>query len=123
MWLRRKRSSKPRVSRLLTSGSNARSLNMRSLPSSPTHRHSVSFPPVFLIGTAGLDGYAISNCLTGSSRFWAVGPSMLQILCDGGRRRAASQAAIANYDATVAGYRETTLTAFQQVEDNLAALR
>ena len=42
---------------------------------------------------------------------------------DGGRRRATSDAALAAYDATVAGYRQTTLTAFQQVEDNLAALR
>src|SRR2546430_13967613 len=45
------------------------------------------------------------------------------MLFDAGRRRATSDAAIANYDATVAAYRQTTLTAFQQVEDNLAALR
>ena len=57
------------------------------------------------------------------SRFWAVGPSALEILFDAGRRHATSQAALANYDATVAGYRETTLTALRQVEDNLAALR
>jgi outer membrane protein TolC len=50
-------------------------------------------------------------------------PSALQTLFDGGRRRATSQESIANYDATVASYRETTLTAFQGVEDNLAALR
>src|SRR6202044_444503 len=42
---------------------------------------------------------------------------------DGGRRHATSTAALANYDATVANYRESTLTAFQQVEDNLVALR
>src|SRR5258708_37590533 len=48
---------------------------------------------------------------------------MLQPLLDGGRRRATSKATIANYDATVASYRQTTLTAFQEVEDNLAALR
>jgi outer membrane protein TolC len=46
-----------------------------------------------------------------------------ETLFDGGRRRATSTAARANYDATVANYRESTLTAFQQVEDNLAALR
>ena len=59
----------------------------------------------------------------GSSLFWAVGSSATQILFDAGRRRATSDAAIANYDATVATYRQTALTAFQQVEDNLAALR
>src|SRR6202044_2057228 len=48
---------------------------------------------------------------------------MLQTLFDAGRRRATSQAALANYDATMASYRETTLTALQQVEDNLVALR
>ena len=59
----------------------------------------------------------------GSSLFWAVGSSATQILFDAGRRRATSEAALANYDALVASYRQTTLTAFQQVEDNLAALR
>ena len=48
---------------------------------------------------------------------------MLQTIFDGGRRHATSQGALASYDATVAGYRQTALTAFQEVEDNLAALR
>ena len=47
----------------------------------------------------------------------------METLFDAGRRHASSQGALASYDATVAGYRETTLTALQQVEDNLAALR
>ena len=54
---------------------------------------------------------------------WSVGSSVAQTVFDAGRRRATSEAALANYDATVAGYREATLDAFQQVEDNLAALR
>ena len=54
---------------------------------------------------------------------WAVGPQLSQTLFDGGRRRAVSESATANYDGTVASYRQTTLTAFQEVEDNLAALR
>jgi outer membrane protein TolC len=54
---------------------------------------------------------------------WAVGPQLSETLFDAGRRRATSDAAKANYDATVAGYRQTALTAFQEVEDNLAALR
>jgi len=61
--------------------------------------------------------------LSGPSALWAVGPSAIFTLFDGGRRRAASDQAIAAYDQTVASYRETVLTSFQQVEDNLAALR
>lgn len=81
------------------------------------------YPTVTLSGGAGLEGTSILNWLIWPSRFWAVGPSFAETLFDAGRRRATSDAAIANYDATVATYRETTLTAFQQVEDNLAALR
>jgi len=81
------------------------------------------FPSRVLSATGGLEGNSISNWFAWPSRFWAVGPSMLQTIFDGGRRRATSEGASANYDATVANYRETTLTAFQQVEDSLAALR
>jgi NodT family efflux transporter outer membrane factor (OMF) lipoprotein len=81
------------------------------------------FPTVILGGSAGFEGNSITNWFTWPSRFWAVGPSAVETLFDGGRRHATSQAARANYDATVATYRESTLTAFQQVEDNLAALR
>jgi NodT family efflux transporter outer membrane factor (OMF) lipoprotein len=81
------------------------------------------FPTILLSATAGFEGNSISNWFTWPSRFWAVGPSALETLFDAGRRRATAQSAIANYDATVAGYRETTLTALQQVEDNLAAVR
>jgi outer membrane protein TolC len=51
------------------------------------------------------------------------GPTAVQTLLDGGKRRAVSEAAMAAYDATVAEYRQATLTAFQQVENSLAALR
>jgi NodT family efflux transporter outer membrane factor (OMF) lipoprotein len=81
------------------------------------------FPTITLGASAGFEGNSITNWLTWPSRFWAVGPSLAETLFDGGRRRATSTAARANYDATVANYRESTLTAFQQVEDNLAALR
>jgi outer membrane protein TolC len=57
------------------------------------------------------------------SRIWSVGPSLAQTLFDAGLRRATVQQYQAAYDQTVANYRETVLTAFQQVEDNLAALR
>jgi NodT family efflux transporter outer membrane factor (OMF) lipoprotein len=81
------------------------------------------FPTVVLGASAGFEGTSLSNWLNWPSLLWAVGASMTQTLFDGGRRRATSEAALANYDATVATYRQTTLTAFQQVEDNLAALR
>jgi NodT family efflux transporter outer membrane factor (OMF) lipoprotein len=81
------------------------------------------YPTIVLGGSAGFEGDSITNWFTWPSRFWAVGPSLAETLFDGGRRRATSTAASANYDATVASYRESTLTAFQQVEDNLVALR
>ncbi|HZU42024.1 MAG TPA: TolC family protein, partial [Terriglobales bacterium] len=61
--------------------------------------------------------------LSGPSSFWAAGPAAALTLLDFGRRRAVTEQARATYDQTVANYRETVLTAFQQVEDNLAALR
>jgi NodT family efflux transporter outer membrane factor (OMF) lipoprotein len=81
------------------------------------------FPTLSLGGSAGFEGTSLLNWFSWPSRFWAVGPQMLQTLFDGGRRRANSETALANYDGTVATYRQTTLTAFQEVEDNLAALR
>src|SRR5580658_9636016 len=70
------------------------------------------FPSLVLGATGGLEGSSIANWFAWPSRFWAVGPSTLQTIFDGGRRRATSDAAQANYDATVANYRETTLVAF-----------
>jgi NodT family efflux transporter outer membrane factor (OMF) lipoprotein len=81
------------------------------------------YPTVILSASAGFEGDSITNWFSWPSRFWAAGPSALETLFDAGRRRATSNAALANYDATVAGYRQSTLTAFQQVEDNLSALR
>jgi NodT family efflux transporter outer membrane factor (OMF) lipoprotein len=81
------------------------------------------FPSIVVSATAGLEGDSITNWFNWPSRFWAVGPSVAQTIFDGGRRRATSQAALASYDATIAGYRQTALTAFQEVEDNLATLR
>jgi NodT family efflux transporter outer membrane factor (OMF) lipoprotein len=80
------------------------------------------FPTVTLNASAGFEGTSVANWFTWPSRFWSVGPSVLQTLFDAGRRRAASDAALANYDIAVAQYRQTTLLAFQQVEDNLAAI-
>jgi NodT family efflux transporter outer membrane factor (OMF) lipoprotein len=81
------------------------------------------YPTVMLNASVGFEGSSFGNFLNASSLLWAVGTSITQTIFDGGRRRATSEAALAAYDATVAGYRQTTLTAFQQVEDNLVALR
>lgn len=81
------------------------------------------YPQVLLAAAVGLQGSSITNWLNWPSRLWAVGPSAAQTLFDGGRRRAVLQESTANYDALVADYRESVLTAFQQVEDNLASLR
>jgi NodT family efflux transporter outer membrane factor (OMF) lipoprotein len=81
------------------------------------------YPTLNLSAIAGLQGTSALNWFTWPSRFWAVGPTFSETLFDAGRRRATKTIASANYDGAVANYRQTTLTAFQQVEDNLAALR
>jgi NodT family efflux transporter outer membrane factor (OMF) lipoprotein len=81
------------------------------------------YPTLSLSAVAGLQGTSALNWFSWPSRFWAVGPTFSETLFDAGRRRSVRTMASANYDATVANYRQTTLTAFQQVEDNLAALR
>src|ERR1700704_644214 len=81
------------------------------------------FPTVTIGGTAGFAGSQGSNWFSWPSGFWAVGPALAETLFDAGRRRATSESARANYDAAVATYRQTSLTAFQEVEDNVAALR
>ena len=81
------------------------------------------FPTVMLDATAGFESKTIADWFSWPSRFWAVGPTIAETIFDGGRRRANSRAVQVNYDAVVANYRQSTLTAFQQVEDNLAALR
>jgi NodT family efflux transporter outer membrane factor (OMF) lipoprotein len=81
------------------------------------------YPLLNLTAAGGFESGAITTLLQGPAGLWSVGASALQTVFDGGRRRAASDQAIAVYDQTVASYRETVLTSFQQVEDNLAALR
>jgi NodT family efflux transporter outer membrane factor (OMF) lipoprotein len=80
------------------------------------------FPSLVIGATGGFTGTSITNWLNWPSRMWAVGPQLSETLFDAGRRHATSESATANYDGTVASYRQTTLTAFQEVEDNLAAL-
>lgn len=81
------------------------------------------YPSITLGGSAGLASSSIATLLAWPARFWSVGPALAQTLFDKGKRKAANEQARATYDATVAVYRQTVLTAFQEVEDNLAALR
>jgi len=81
------------------------------------------YPALNLSALAGFEGTSALNWFMWPSRFWAVGPSLSETLFDAGRRRATKESAVAAYDGNVANYRQTTLTAFQQVEDNLAVLR
>jgi NodT family efflux transporter outer membrane factor (OMF) lipoprotein len=81
------------------------------------------FPALTLAASAGFESTNITNWLTWPSRFWSIGPTLLQTVFDGGQRRALSEQAQAAYDTAVASYRQSVLNAFQEVEDNLALLR
>jgi NodT family efflux transporter outer membrane factor (OMF) lipoprotein len=81
------------------------------------------YPTLTLSATAGLTSPNLQQLFTWGSRVWSAGPGISQTLFDFGRRGAQVQQAEAIYDSTVAAYRETVLTAFQQVEDNLSTLR
>jgi NodT family efflux transporter outer membrane factor (OMF) lipoprotein len=84
---------------------------------------SAYYPLVNLAAAGGFESGSITTLLTGPSILWSVGPSALFTIFDVGRRRAATDQALAAYDQAVANYRQTVLTGFQQVEDNVAALR
>ena len=81
------------------------------------------FPDLTLTGTYGLASNMVSGLLHKSSNFWSFGGTAADTLLDFGARPAQVRQARAAYDATVANYRQTVLTAFQQVEDELATLR
>jgi len=81
------------------------------------------YPTVTLNASSGLESSSLAKWFTAASRFWSVGPGISGTVFDGGLRGAQTDAARAAYDATVATYRQTVLTSFQGVEDNLAALR
>lgn len=81
------------------------------------------FPDLVISATGGLQAGSIVNWFTWPSRFWSVGPQLLETVYDAGRRRAEVTSALAGYDIAVADYRQSALTAFQEVEDNLATLR
>jgi len=81
------------------------------------------YPALTLSATGGVESSAIKNLFDWPSRFWSVGPSISETVYDGGLRRATVNQYIATYNANVAAYRQSVLTAFQQVEDALATVR
>jgi NodT family efflux transporter outer membrane factor (OMF) lipoprotein len=81
------------------------------------------YPSILLGATGGFESSDLSNWLSWPSRLWSIGLSLSQTLFDAGLRSAQTDQARAAYDTTVASYRQTVLTGFQEVEDNLAALR
>ena len=81
------------------------------------------YPTLTISASAGVESSSFLNWITWPSRFWTIGPQLAQVLFDAGKRRATVQQYQAAYDATAANYRQTVLTAFQQVEDGLSALR
>ena len=81
------------------------------------------YPTLTLGAVAGVEGSTFTNWLAWPSRIFALGPSLVETLYDAGLRHSVTDQAMAGYDANVASYRQSVLAAFQQVEDNLAALR
>jgi len=81
------------------------------------------YPTLTLSANAGLANSSLVNLFTYASRVWSAGPSITQTIYDFGRRKAQVQGALAQYDSTVAVYRQSVLAAFQEVEDDLASLR
>jgi NodT family efflux transporter outer membrane factor (OMF) lipoprotein len=81
------------------------------------------FPTLTLSGEGGFASSTIGSLFTLPSRIWAFGASLAETLFDGGKRQAQVEQALATHEGSVASYRQTVLTAFQEVEDNLAALR
>ena len=81
------------------------------------------YPTITLGGSLGLSSSSFKHLFDWSSRVWSVGPNASETIYDGGLRRATVRQFVATYNADVANYRQTVLTAFQQVEDSLASVR
>jgi NodT family efflux transporter outer membrane factor (OMF) lipoprotein len=81
------------------------------------------YPTITLSGAAGYQNTSVQNLFSGPGLVWSVGATLAQTLFDGGLRKAVTEQSRAIYQGTVANYRQTVLTAFQEVEDNLSTLR
>jgi outer membrane protein TolC len=81
------------------------------------------YPTITLSGAAGYQNTSVQNLFSGPGLVWSVGATLAQTLFDGGLRKAVTEQSRGIYHGTVANYRQTVLTAFQEVEDNLSTLR
>ena len=81
------------------------------------------YPSLTISGSGGVESSALGKLLEASSRYWSMGPGVSETIYDGGLRRATVNQYIATYNGDLAAYRQTVLTAFQQVEDYLAEVR
>jgi NodT family efflux transporter outer membrane factor (OMF) lipoprotein len=81
------------------------------------------YPQLTITGSTGLEAIRFADLFSGPSFLWSVGPTIAQTIFDAGATHGRVQEARANYEATVANYRQVVLTAFQQVEDDLSGLR
>jgi len=97
--------------------------NMASANAQIGIAYAAYYPALTLSAGGGVESSAIKNLLDAASRYWSVGPSLSETVYDGGLRRATVNQYIAVYNADLAAYRQSVLTAFQQVEDALAAVR
>jgi len=80
------------------------------------------FPTFDITASGGYQSQRLADLITAPARVWAIGPALAADIFDGGLRRAQTDAAIANYEASVAEYRQSVLTGFHEVEDSLATL-
>jgi NodT family efflux transporter outer membrane factor (OMF) lipoprotein len=97
--------------------------NMASANAQIGVAYAAYYPTLDLSAGGGLESSTFKHLFDWSSRFWSMGPSVSETVYDGGLRRATVNQYIATYNANVAAYRQSVLTAVQQVEDNLAAVR
>ncbi len=103
-------------------------LRLPNMPSNrPTHRsawrEAAWYPDITLTGSLGLAATSLGSLFNASSATWAFGPGLAETVFNGGARIATDLQARARYDQAVANYRQTVLTAFQQVEDEIATLK
>jgi len=97
--------------------------NMASANAQIGVAYAAYYPTLTLSGSGGFESSTIGKLLDASSRFWSAGPSISETIYDGGLRRATVNQYIATYNGDLAAYRQTVLTALQQVEDSLSSVR
>ncbi len=81
------------------------------------------YPSLSIAASGGYRGGSLANLLSAPNQIWSIGPALVGALFDGGARQSATDAARAGFETATAQYRQTVLSAFQEVEDNLAAIR